>query len=262
MPSPSSILAAVSAAFMVGILPAAMAQTAPAQPAAQADDYFFGLGIGLSSERSPYQGVGDENRVIPVVSYESRLFSIQGKTADVHLLGDETLSFSARADYGFGDGYKGSDSSALTGMRHRKESIWLGGVVEWDAGWADLAASWLADAAGRSKGQQIGLALERDIPLGAVQLTPRIGAIWQDRDVVDYYYGVRPSEARPGRAAYGGRSTINTELGVRAQYSLTNRQTVFVDVSANRVGSGIQDSPIVDGTWLPAVRAGYLYRFH
>ena len=113
MPSTSSMLAAASAAFMVAILSPAMAQTAPAQPAAQADDSFFGLGIGLSSERSPYKGVGYENHVIPVVSYESRQFSIQGKTADLHLLGDETLSFSARAEYGFGDGYKGSDSSAL-----------------------------------------------------------------------------------------------------------------------------------------------------
>jgi outer membrane protein len=262
MPSTSSIVAAVSAAFMAVSLPAAMAQTAPSQTSAQTDDYFFGLGIGLSTERSPYKGVGYENHVIPVVSYESRLFSVQGKTADVHLLGDETLSFSARAEYGFGDGYKGSDSSALTGMSRRKESIWLGGVVEWDAGWVDLTASWLGDASGRSKGQQVGLALERDIPMGALQLTPRIGAIWQDRDFVDYYYGVRASEARPGRAAYGGKSTINTELGVRAQYSLTNRQMVFLDLSANRVGSGIQDSPIVDRTWLPAVRAGYLYRFN
>ena len=257
MPSTSSILAAVSAALMASILPAAMAQTA-----AQADDSFFGLGIGLNSERSPYQGVGYENHVIPVVSYESRLFSVQGKTADVHVLGDETLSFSARAEYGFGDGYKASDSSALTGMSHRKEAIWLGGVVEWDAGWADLTASWLGDTSGRSEGQQVGLALERDIPMGALQLTPRIGAIWQDRNFVDYYYGVRASEARPGRAAYGGKSTINTELGMRAQYSLTNRQMVFLDLSANRVGSGIQDSPIVDRTWLPAVRAGYLYRFN
>jgi outer membrane scaffolding protein for murein synthesis (MipA/OmpV family) len=259
MPATASTIATLSALLMAAVLPAAMAQSAPAADASQT---FFGLGVGLNTERSPYAGVGNETHVIPLVNYESRLLSIQGQSADLHLLGDEKLSFSARAEYGFGDGYKGSDSWALTGMSHRKESVWLGGVVEWDAGWGDVSASWTGDASGRSKGQQVGLALERDIPLGALQFTPRIAATWQDRDFVDYYYGVRASEARPGRAAYAGKSAINTELGVRAQYSLTPKQTVFLDLSANRVGSAIQDSPIVDRTWLPAVRAGYLYRFN
>ncbi|QEI07933.1 MipA/OmpV family protein [Pigmentiphaga aceris] len=267
MPNTASLSAVLSAMLMVTVLPTAFAQstvqsTAQTAPPASTSDSFFGLGVGVSTDRSPYTGVGYENHLIPVVSYESRLFSIQGKTADVHLLGDERLSFSARAEYGFGDGYKGSDAPALNGMSHRKESIWLGGVVEWDAGWADLTASWLGDASGRSKGQQVGLGLERDFPMGQWLLTPRIGAIWQDSKFVDYYYGVRSSEARPGRAAYAGKSAISTELGVRAQYSLTPKQTVFLDLSANRVGSSIQDSPIVDRTWLPAVRAGYLYRFN
>lgn len=259
MPATPSILVALSAVLLVSVLPAAMAQSAPPAPASET---YFGLGVGLNTERSPYAGVGNETHVIPLVNYESRWLSVHGQTADLHLLGDERLSFSARAEYGFGDGYKGSDSQALSGMSNRKESVWLGGVVEWDAGWGDLSASWTGDASGRSKGQQVGLALERDIPLGQLQLTPRIGAMWQDSKFVDYYYGVRAAEARPGRSAYGGKSTISTELGVRAQYSLTPKQTVFLDLSANRVGSGIQDSPIVDRTWLPAVRAGYLYRFN
>jgi len=237
----------------------AAAQSAPAAEPEEAS--FFGLGAVLDMERQAYGGVGTENHLYPLVRYESRLFSIEGATADLHLLGDSALSFSVRAEYGLGDGYKPGDSPALAGMRARRSSLWLGGVVAWDAGWADLTAALTGDASGRSKGRQVGLTLERDIDIGRLQLTPRIAATWQDRDYVDYYYGVRASEARADRAAYRGRSAVGTELGVHAQYALTDRQFVFLDLSANRLGAGVRDSPIVDRTWLPAVRAGYLHRF-
>jgi outer membrane scaffolding protein for murein synthesis (MipA/OmpV family) len=235
------------------------AQSAPADEPAETS--FFGLGAALNMERQAYAGVGTENHLYPLVRYESRLFSIEGATADLHLLGDSTLSFSARAQYGLGEGYKAGDSPALAGMNERRSSVWLGGVVEWDAGWADLTAALTGDASGRSKGRQFGLTLERDVDIGRLQLTPRVAATWQDDDYVDYYYGVRRTEVRPGRAAYEGKSAINTEVGLHAQYSLTERQFVYLDLSANRLGSGVRDSPIVDRTWLPAVRAGYLHRF-
>ena len=250
-----SLLAAL---LMTAALPQAIAQSAQA---ADPEASFFGLGVSLDVEREAYAGVGNERHLYPLVRYESRLFSIEGATADLHLLGDSTLSFSARAQYGLGDGYKASDSPALHGMHERRSSFWVGGVVEWDAGWADLTAALTADASGHSKGRQFGLTLERDVDIGRLRLTPRIGATWLDSDYVGYYYGVRATEARPGRAAYAGKSALNTEVGVHAQYSLTDRQFVYLDVSANRLDAAIRDSPIVERTWLPALRVGYLYRF-
>ena len=126
---------------------------------------------------------------------------------------------------------------------------------------ADLSAEWLGDASGHSKGQRLRLAAEKSWRVGQFVLAPRLAVQWHDRKSVDYYYGVRDSEARAGRAAYAGRATTHTELGLRTAYTLAPQQSVYADLSATRLGSAVRNSPLVGRSTETALRLGFLYRF-
>lgn len=134
--------------------------------------------------------------------------------------------------------------------------------MKWRNDLVDVSAEWLADVSGNSKGQRFTMGVERSWKVGQnISLTPRLAAIWQDDKYVDYYFGVRESEARIGRAAYDGKSGINTELGIRGNYMLNNHHSVFMDLKATSLSDEIKDSPLVDRSTENSVLFGYLYRF-
>lgn len=266
-----SLLFGVSLAL---VLPAAWAQdssldqplaAAKSQPGQSADASRWGIGIAAGVKQQPYTGAGTKTQGIPLIYYENRYVRVLGAGAElklpkVELGANSSLSFGLRAKYGLG-GYEPSDAPILRDMQERKGSVWLGAGVTWRNEIADISAEWLGDASGKSKGQQFRLGVQRDFRAGNFTLTPRIEANWLDKKYVDYYYGVRAEESRPGRPAYLGNSTVNTEIGLRVGYAIDSHQSVFVDVSATQLGKQIKNSPLVDRSSQSAVSLGYLYRF-
>lgn len=238
----------------------AMAQTSAAAPAQPTTDS-LGAGFLVTSEWRPYKGVGNATSIFPVLQYENAWLDIWGPVADVKLKDDGgPLVVLLRARYA-DTGYDAGDSPALTGMQDRKNSVWLGTKLQWKGALAHTSLEWLGDGSRRSKGQQIRLWTETLVQAGPVRIVPRVGLQWLDAKYVDYYYGVSASEARAGRAAYQGKSAFNPEIGARFLYNLTPSQSTFVDVSATALGSSIKRSPIVERSWVPALRLGYVYGF-
>jgi outer membrane protein len=257
---------AVSAlALSTFALPSAWAQqplerSETALEAMRAGGTQWGIGIGASFERKPYRAFDDKAQVLPLIFFVNRYVSVLGPGVDVHLPSAGPVSLRLRARYA-GDGYEADDSPYLFGMDERKASFWLGGAAVWRSDVGALTAELLTDASGHSNGNRFKLQLERRFTTGAFGLTPRVAAQRLDKKYVDYYYGVRASEARPDRARYTGQSAVNMELGLRVDYAVAPKQDLFVDFSATRLGSGIKDSPLVDRSSSSTVRVGYLYRF-
>lgn len=240
----------------------ALAQGKPGEPEGSS----WGLGLGVASKQEAYRGTDRDNQALPLLQYENKYLKIMGPGAELKLPGlrisdTQRLSFGLIGKYE-GSGYEAKDSPFLAGMAEREGGFWLGGKVQWDNGWANVSARWTADASGNSKGQQFSLGLERNFRLTQqFMLSPRLVATWQDRKTVDYYHGVRASEARPGRAAYQGESGVNTELGLRGMYLFDRHHSVMVDVGVTRLHSGIKNSPLVDRSSETGVFVGYMYRF-
>lgn len=220
----------------------------------------WGLGLGVSSETSPYQGVDAETKVLPMVSFENRYVRVLGPSLDLKLPSAGPVSLALRARYS-DQGYKASDAAELQGMDERKGGLWLGARADWRLPFAQLSAEWQGDANGRSDGQQIKFEASRRVQVGAVNLKPRLALVWQDRSYVDYYYGVRAAESRAGRASYVGSDTVNTELGLQLNLPLAPGHSVFMDLSHTFLGSAIKDSPLVGRSGVSAVRVAYVYRF-
>jgi MipA family protein len=220
----------------------------------------WGLGLGVSSETSPYRGVGTETNALPMLSFENRYVRVRGPSLDLKLPSAGPVSMALNAHYST-QGYKASDATELQGMDQRKGGLWLGASADWHLPWAQLSAEWQGDANGRSDGQQVKLEASRRFQVGDLGLRPHLAFVWQDSAYVDYYYGVRATESRAGRAAYVGSATVNTELGLQMNLPLAPSHSIFLDLSHTFLGSAVKDSPVVDRSGVTAVRAAYVYRF-
>lgn len=220
----------------------------------------WGLGLAVISEASPYRGVDSKTRVMPAITFENRWVRLFGPSLELKLGQAGPAQFSLLATYSE-DGYEPDDSPAVAGMAERKAGVWLGARAVVPGAWANLSATWSADASGNSQGQRLSLGVERRFAFGHLGISPRLSAHWSDRKTTRYYLGVEPGEATAGRPAYSPGTTVDTELGLRLDYRLAPQQMLFADLGVRAFGSAAQASPLVDRTSLPQVRLGYLYRF-
>ena len=227
----------------------------------------WGLGLAVFSAQKAYKGTDRETRALPMLSFENQYVKLSGPNLEVKLPGLE-LSDSQRLNFGIvtklfgGGGYEASDSPALAGMAERESGVWAGAKVEWENDVADVKLEFLGDASGKSKGQRVALGLGRKWMLGpSVMLMPQVGVEWVDKRYVDYYYGVRASEATAGRAAYVGKSTLNPEISLTGIYRFDKHQSLMLTAGVKSLGKEIKNSPIVDRSTENRVMLGYMYRF-
>lgn len=235
----------------------ALAQSPPA-----AGGVSWSLGLGVISAPRPYVGAENRTTAIPLLELSYKRFFVQGIRVGYRVTGAGPFSLSAVAGPRF-LGYEEDDSPFLRGMADRAGAIDVGMSAAWNHRRWGVAGHLRHDVSGHSDGTQAGvdLFLRRATLAGRLRLQPALGLEWLDANTVDYYYGVRPQEARPDRPAYRGTATVNASLGLLASYQLDRRLALIVLVNGSLLGDGAADSPIVDGKASYFGLAGITYRF-
>lgn len=255
-PPQAALIAAIALSCLWA--PPLSAQT---QTAAEPYKSSWRLGAGVVALRKPYRDIDTETLGLPVVGYENKWISASLPTFDIKVYSKDSLSFRLRARYAGGDGYEADDSPFLAGMEDRKASLWAGAAVIWKTDFANFTGEVLADTMGKSKGTRARLQVDRRFAAGKLGFTPRLSAEWVDDKYVDYYYGVRQSEATAMRAQYEGKSTVNILAGLRVDYTPAPHHMLYLDLAASRFGSTVKDSPLVDKANQTSIGLGYVYRF-
>lgn len=253
------------AAVLGALAPALCWSQSSAAEAAPVDTSRWALGLGGATRQFAYAGMERKTQVLPLLYFENRWVRVAGVNAELKLLRqgfgdaqDVTAGLRLRYD---NEGFDAGDSAQLAGMDERKGGFWGGTTATWRNPVVQLSAEWVADLSGHSKGQKLLLQADHRFGWGGFGLTPRVQAQWLDRKYVDYYFGVRDHEVTPGRAAYAGQAALAVETGVRMDYTLTSRHSVFLDLSGTRLPNEIKLSPIVDRKTTTRAAFGYLYRF-
>lgn len=174
-----------------------------------------------------------------------------------------------------------ADHSLRFGAGAREHPVWARGFDPYRVGMADrtgsidgyLNAVWRTspatvgvryyhDIIHASRGDSASIRISKKIEVGNdLCLIPSIGAEWQSRDQVGYYYGVRPEEELPTRPVYTGTSTVNVNLGVAGLYNLSHSWSLLGGLFVTRYGDGIVDSPIVTLRYQPLIYFGAGLRF-
>ncbi len=170
----------------------------------------WSLGLGVASTPRPY--VGAENAVLPIplVDITYKKLYVQGIQAGYWFVDNKKIDFGVRSEIVF-EALDPDDSDFLVGMDERKPSIQGGLVFAWKPGKFRLTTAMNTDLLDRSNGQQASVRFSRmwQFHGRAVGIMPSIGVVWQSSNFVNYYYGVTPEEALPGRPPFSGHSAVN-----------------------------------------------------
>ena len=242
--------------FLPLLLLCAVAAPAMAQ---QPDAPRWTVGGLVIDTDAPYRDLDDDLLVVPLVRFEGERTFFRGVRGGVRLMQSEghelTVFGEARLD-----GYDSKDSPYLAGMADRRASLDVGLSSTWiSSKLGALELSVAADALDRSGGVELSAGWTGLFRAGAWTFLPGAAVRWQDASLVDYYYGVRTSEAVPGRAAYSADSAVTPEVSLLATRPLRGRWNLFAVANHSFLPSEITNSPIVDrnGSTTLLVGVGY-----
>lgn len=222
-----------------------LAATAPAL-AQQPDPPRWTLGALVIDRDAPYRDLDEGLLAVPLVRFEGERAYLRGLRGGVRLMESPGYELAVFAQARL-DGYDSQDSPTLAGMADRRASLDLGVASTWTSqrrGTLELSAA--ADALDRSGGYELAATWTGRFAAGGWSLFPGASLRWQDEKMLDYYYGVRASEATPTRAAYAADSAVTPEVSLLATRTLGARWELFARASHAWLPSEVTDSPLVD----------------
>lgn len=210
------------------------------------------------------RGVENQSSALPLIYYEGERLSYLFTTVSYRLIKDTPVELSVVGSGRF-DGYDGSDSRYLTGMKRRRVAFDIGMAATWQ----NLQLSAVTDASGAHRGTEVSLTYDYGIELGKLMIRVVPGISWQDGNLADYYYGVRTEEqaairidgALWQRTAYRVGDVVTPKLSAMALYRITKRWSVLAGAEGVFLPEEISNSPIVDRRYQWGAFAGVAYHF-
>ncbi len=127
--------------------------------------------------------------------------------------------------------------------------------------WGAVQLALLGDLTGTYDGHEWLATYQIPWRMGRWTLEPTLGVSRQSKELVDYYYGVRGSEATDGRPRYTGRAATNVFVEFTLSYKLSRRWQAMGGAEYVRLGDDVESSPIVDRSYKASAFTALLYRF-
>ena len=244
--------------LLAALLAAPLAHARPAETD-PADEPRWTLGVLAIDRDAPYRQLDEDLLFVPLIRFEGERAYLRGLRGGFRLLERGPLEFSAFLQ-ARGDGYEAADSPYLAGMADRRFSLDGGVALGWRiARLGQFEASAATDLLDRSGGQELEVSWTGLARAGQWRILPSVSLRWQSDDLVDYYYGVRPGEALPGRPAYQGDAAVLPEFAVLATRPFGERWQFFARVGHTWLPGEITDSPLVDDDRRTSVLVGLGY---
>ena len=224
----------------------------------------FSAGVGAIVTKEPYRGMDTESRGIPFFLYKTERFSLYGPRMSYLLIAEKDWEIEARTRVRF-EGYEEDDSRFLQGMDDRKWTLEMGGSLSKNFPFGKITADLSADILNEHKGYELGCYYSYDFRDSrknpALILTPYIGLNYRSRQLNDYYYGVRASEATASRPEYNAGDSTGLAAGLRINYIYSEKLSLMAMVSFEWLGNEIKKSPIVDKDHIESYLFGIMYKF-
>ncbi|MCK5725554.1 MAG: MipA/OmpV family protein [Thiotrichaceae bacterium] len=147
-------------------------------------------------------------------------------------------------------GYESKDKKIFNGMKTREQSLDAGVRLTMNTPYAPVNLSVIGDISNTHKGQEVGFSVggigkgkkwngQRSLNAAVIA-----GANWQSEEVVDYYYGVKTSEANANRKAYQGKAAVTPFLGFETQMQLSPHLSLQGKALYKHLPNEISDSSI------------------
>ena len=227
------------------------------------------VGAGILYRDKVYRDYddGEKAQPIPLILYEGDRFFARGSNVGWKFIRGGEWELSALIEFQ-GDGYESSDSDFLKGMDDRDPYIGAGGQVTWQPSKWGFTLKGTTDIASESDGSQVTGKVHWTNKSGPFVLKLAGGGAWQSEDYVDYYFGVKSSEAGSlldpplVRRPYSPSDEINYNLAGLVFYQQPESPWLITSgLKYTFYGDDVDDSPITSDDQELAVFFGVGYSF-
>lgn len=233
-------------------------QTQLTQAAATETGSGWILGVGVAVTDPGYVGYTRQVTPIPLVFYHYGRFFIGGITAGYLLSNGDHYRFSLTVQPTF-NRLSASDSPQLAGIRTRRWSLAGGANLELFGDWGRFKTGVFHDLLDRNNGTGASAEYQYPVHLGGWTLTPGLGLRWENANLTNYYYGVSPAEAIPGRPAYSAGSATSPYASIALSTAVSEHWLFRGYLQYLRFAGAIHGSPIVDRSRSPTLFIGFAY---
>ena len=220
------------------------------------------IGLGPYIQTQPYENVDDILLPSPVIFYDDGLFYIRWSRAGVYFFGDK------QDDYAWGFSITaqprtyGYEKDEITGMDER-ETTWEGGLAfsaKTDKLYIEIMA--LTDVLDRYDSWILKTEVGYDFEIGKLSLYPSLIVIYQSSDFLNYYYGVKDTEAaRTSFNEYTPENGILLGVQTYIKYPFTDELSALINIRADKISQEATDSPIVSEDYIYSGLVSLIYTF-
>lgn len=219
------------------------------------------IGGGIRTGNDPYVGGGLDPDLVPLYLYEGKWLFAHGTSGGIHAFKNDHFSLDLMIRYRFSK-LDPSANSQLEGLNKRSQTLEGGVSGSWFGRFGELNAEYVWDAQNNHNGNEFDLSYRYPFVWGNFTLSPFASLIWQDEDLVNYYYGVSEQEAaNSGFAAYQAGAATNFAYGLNTNYQLTDHIFLFANIGFLAYDSSIRNSPIVEEDFTSGLYFGAGYMF-
>ncbi|HEY3644532.1 MAG TPA: MipA/OmpV family protein [Gammaproteobacteria bacterium] len=217
------------------------------------------LGAGVAVTNPGYLGYSRQITPLPLVFYHYGRFFFAGISGGYLLSNGEHYRLALVVEPTL-NRLSASDSPQLAGIQSRQWSLAGGAELETFGDWGHLNMGLSHDLLGRNDGTSANLGYRFSFHAGGWSLSPGIGLRWADSNLTNYYYGVSPAEALlPQRPAYSPGSAASPYVSFGVGTAISEHWQFRGDISYQRFGSAIHNSPIVDRSGSPTLFIAFVY---
>ena len=223
------------------------------------------LGAGIYTQSQPYKGADNLLLPSPVIFFDNSIVYARWSRFGVYFLGEK------KEDYAWGFslttqprtlGYKPSDSLYLQGMDERKST--LEGGLAFSASYQKtkyIEIMLLADMLKTYNSWVLRTEIGDQYKLGDFTFYPSMILLYEPRKFIDYYYGVKNSEATATRPQYAPGSGWQYGVQSYIKYPLTKKLSALINIRYDILPKSAQDSPLTDKNYIYSGLASLIYTF-
>jgi hypothetical protein len=144
-------------------------------------------------------------------------------------------------------------------MSRRNWTIQMGAALGRKIGGIRVDAMAQTDILGEHDGQEYTLKFAKAFEWQNYYLVPQFDILYQSEDLVNHYFGVRPSEELPGRPAYQPGAAVTYSASLEWGWRFHPKWFVYANAGIDTVPSEIRNSPVVDkdNTWSLSLGLAY-----
>ena len=221
------------------------------------------IGAGAYFQSEPYKEVSTLLLPSPVIFFDNSIVYARWSRFGIYFLGNKKENYS----WGFSLtlqprtlGYKASDSDYLKGMDDRDATFESG--LAFSASYHNstyIEVMLLTDILHKYNSWISQVEIGDTFKVGNFTFYPTLLLSYQSRKFIDYYYGVKNSEATLSRPAYSPNGGFEFGVQTYIKYPFTKRLSAFFNLKANKIPSSAYNSPLVNNRFMYSGLASIMY---